>query len=138
MDKKWFVHMSNDDENWDCSEEFDTKDEAIAYGKYLIIEDRKLPEDEQEYYDKESFDVGQYKQFKPRINMEVLIEWVQERAYDICEDRDDYLNDVKPEYLAILDTSLNEVFQKWLDKYDYNPNFGEIVNIETINMICRS
>lgn len=68
----------------------------------------------------------------PEINGDDLIEDMIQYMYKEYGDwADGYLEDVKDEHIDVLENALNLVFENWAKKYNYLPNFNEIVNVKT-------
>lgn len=131
MDGKWFIDFK-DSEVWDTSEEFNTPEEAIKYGKDVLIDDKKQPEESQEYFGRESFKIGQLRWFKPVICIETLIENLQDNAYDTCGEVSDGYLDIKDEDINKLSEMINETLDEWANKTGNHATFGTIENVKTI------
>lgn len=123
---KWMCEF-HDEEWWSDCEEFDTKEEAIKYGKEVSKDD-----------DLSGFWVGQcvpYKISDSFIEYVDVTEKLSENVYDnIGEAAYEYLNDVKEEHLKILNNKLQKVLIDWLKEYKYEPNFFSIINTSWIEL----
>jgi hypothetical protein len=126
MDEKIWIH-STDEENWGCCDEFNTKEEAIKAGK----EDYNC-----------GFFVGtkhEYTLDKNIIDVEKILEQVSNDVYnDNGEYAEGYLHDTEKEHEEELQKELNEVFHRWIGKYNYKPNFYLVKNIEEIEWELES
>lgn len=72
-----------------------------------------------EYYGYEftHLDVGQAEYFTPRIDAELVLEDLANRAYDDGFNDDDYLQDVKSEHIRELDKILTKAYLTWEKKH---------------------
>jgi hypothetical protein len=119
---KWTYSL--DEENFSNCDYFDTKEEAIEAGKEYAI-------DCEENY----IYIGKCKEYIPWIDVERIIEQVGDTAYDnLGEAAEDYLCDVSKDAEKELEKKITEVFFEWLNKYNLNPNFYSVVNIQKINI----
>jgi hypothetical protein len=122
---KWVY--SRFEEDYSNSEEYDTKEEAIesAIEEYLDS-------------DVEGFFVGKVKPYvldENIVDIERILEQVSGNVYDdMGEFAECYLHDVKREHEDELEREINEVFHKWIEKYNYQPTFFEVVDIENVSM----
>lgn len=67
--------------------------------------------------------VGQTECFTPRIDSELVLEDLANRAYDDGFDDDEYLQDVKSEHIRELDEILTKAYLTWENKYpEYRNN----------------
>ncbi|PTQ84765.1 hypothetical protein C8U37_107133 [Trichococcus patagoniensis] len=144
---KWLCSPSEDEEVWQSSEYFDTKEEAINAGKKALREFIENPENEYDqsdvlghvYEEYEGvhtvFAVGQA--FSPHLCIDAgdVIENLQEQAGDCCgEVAENYLDDVTKGELEDLEEALNDALQKWLTEYNHQPTFHYINNVEKIEL----
>lgn len=123
---KWMYSL-NDGGTW-TSDEFDTKEEAIA--------DARAEMDMIEKWDGipsgDFFRIGQVQIYNPMINVD-FISQLEEQAYDECgEVAEGWLEDVEEKQKQVLDDQIQEVIAKWLEEIGKKPGFGSIVNIEII------
>lgn len=131
---KWVINIKADS-IWNSDVEFDTREEAIAYGKENFEELYK--EEYGENYDPQDsikeFYIGQVEEYKPRVFAHHVIEQVSDDAYeDVGEVAEDYLSLVKPEELESLEAQLNTVFNQWLTETDKHPKFWRVANMEEV------
>lgn len=123
---KWTYNL-NDAEAW-TSDEFDTKEEAIAEARAEIDLLEKL--DGIPHGD--IFRIGQVELYNPMINVD-FISQLEEQAYDECgEVAEGWLEGVEEKQKQALDDQIQEVIAKWLEDIGKTPGFGSIVNIERI------
>ena len=110
----------------DCFNEeyfFDTKEEAIEFGKsYDDFEGR-------------SFWVGKVKEVKmmcDELAIDVL-EKIQDLHYNEDEEfAETYLDDIKREHISELDTAIEMTILRWAKTYDYLPNYFKVTDIELV------
>ncbi|WP_257129840.1 hypothetical protein [Bacillus cereus] len=123
---KWMYNL-NDAEAW-TSDEFDTKEEAIAAAKEEIALIEKL----EGIPHGDIFRIGQVELYNPMINVD-FISQLEEQAYDECgEVAEGWLEDVDEKQKQTLDSQIQEVITKWLEDIGKTPGFGSIENIERI------
>lgn len=120
----WLCHFSSSDV-WDtCSEEFNSREEAIQFGMR-----------EAEAWKEEQFRIGTKEDLDGVVwlDAEGILEQIAQNAYyEAGEVAECYLEDVKPEHLTELQESLNTLLRSWFDLYGYFPVFYKIGNVETI------
>lgn len=111
---------SNNEESF-YSDTFYTKDSAIQ----AALEDEEI---------EDVFYVGKQSPVNiSGVNVSTILEYVAENtAQGFDGFGDDYLEDVKAEHMSELEDALDEVLFKWIDKYNYNPDWYEIKDIEMI------
>lgn len=111
---------SENEENF-YGETFYTKESAIE----AALEDENIGE---------VFYVGKQSQVNiSGVNVSTILEDVAENtAQGFDGFGDDYLEDVKGEHMRELEDALDEVLFKWIEKYNYKPDWYEIVDIEMI------
>lgn len=104
---------------------FDTKEEAINEGKAEAIIEGLT-----------NFKVGIAEEvFNYGIDVDDSLERINEIVYEeVGEVAEDYLYYIPQEHKDELQDKLNEVFYKWQEKYNYNPNFYRIVSEEIIQV----
>ena len=103
---------------------YDTKEECISEAKKEAIGEGLT-----------EFRIGETYDIDTGIDTCDLLERIGERVYDEIGDiAEDYLVDVKNEEREELEAELNKVFDKWKKKYNYEPNFYGVENIETIKI----
>ena len=112
--------ISLDEEYFNEEYFFDTKEEAIEFGKsYDDFEGR-------------SFWVGKVKEVKmmcDELAIDVL-EKIQDLHYNEDEEfAETYLDDVKREHISELDTAIEMAILRWAEAYDYLPNYFKVTNI---------
>ncbi|HDR5853012.1 TPA: hypothetical protein QCT35_005801, partial [Bacillus anthracis] len=80
------------------------------------------------------FQIGQFKQYSPWINADVLLDELYERATDECGEVAEYwLSGVPMDEGEKLQEQINKVVTEWLKGINEHPSFGSIENIETID-----
>jgi len=114
-------------DEWDGSEKFSTKEDAINYAKQQL----KSGEEKSKI-----IQVGEYKVYKPFVDADDLIEQVKDDAYDKTgEAGENYLDLVSKEDREALEEIMNDAFSKWLKLTENNDHdFGTIENIEVITL----
>ena len=114
-------------DEWDGSEKFSTKEDAINYAKQQL----KSGEEKSKI-----IQVGEYKVYKPFVDADDLIEQVKDDAYDKTgEAGENYLDLVSKEDREALEEIMNDAFSKWLKLTENNDHdFGTVENIETITL----
>lgn len=131
---KWIINLVEDG-NWNSMEEFDSKEEAIAYGKENfeeIYEEENGEKFNSETYNK-VFYVGKIDRYVPSVDVDRVIENITENAYDeVGEFAEDYLDNVSKEEYGFLEEKMNEVLHKWLDETKNHPTFWKIVGVEKV------
>lgn len=104
-------------------EYFDTKEQAIEYGK-------NYEGDGVEFY------VGQIQKVDYAITTDVdgVLENVAQSVYDeVGEVAEDYLDYVKPDHVQALQEEMDKVLHQWMVQYGYEPTFFKVDNIERIS-----
>jgi hypothetical protein len=132
---KWIINL-NEDGTWGSLEEFDSKEEAISYGKenFEGIYEEENGEKFDLEIEKKVFYVGQIERYVPSVCASSLVEQIAENACDeVGEVAEDYLYDVSKEDIQLLEERLNDVLSNWIDETNNRPTFWKIVNIETVN-----
>lgn len=124
--KEIWLYNDNENSNWAFSEEYRSKEEAIEAAK----KDKEL--------ETNTIFVG--KKVAPRvagINIDSILEEIVINSTFGLEDgvADDFLNDISREHYEELEEKLNDIFFDWLKKYDYEPKWFEVENIEKIENI---
>ena len=123
MEGKWMYSLT-DSEIW-TGEEFDTKEQAIEEGIKEALENQEEP------FCNDYFYVGQIEKVYPcGVDVDSILENVAENTVEGLETGEDYLLYVDVEHQRELEEKLNEVLFTWMKKYDYEPNFYKIKNIE--------
>lgn len=72
----------------------------------------------------------------PKLDVNKILEYISYAYYnEFDEIAEDYLNDVKKEHKEELEEKLNTVLNEWLTKYNYEPDFYRVeqVNAYTYN-----
>ena len=131
---KWVVNIKADSV-WNSDVEFDTREEAIAYGKEnfeeLFKEEYGERYDPQDYI--KEFYIGQVEEYIPQVFAHHVIEQVSSDAYeDVGEVGESYLSLVKPEELESLEARLNVVFKEWLTETNNHPKFWRVADMEEV------
>jgi hypothetical protein len=132
---KWILNL-NEDGTWGSLEEFDSKEEAISYGKKNFdgIYEEENGEKLDSELEKKVFYVGQIERYVPSVCVNSLMEQIAENAFDeVGEVAEDYLYDVSKEDIQLLEERLNDVLSNWIDETNNKPTFWKIVNIENVN-----
>lgn len=89
------------------------------------IEDAKL----RDVKDFKSVFIGELEEHAPYIDTEMVIENLQELAYEECgECSEGYLENVTEEQEENLREKLNDALQEWLKETNNYPSFGIIIN----------
>lgn len=117
----WTVSL--DEEYFNEEYFFDTKEEAIEFGKsYDDFEGR-------------GFWVGKVKEVKmmcDELAIDVL-EKIQDLHYNEDEEfAETYLDDVKREHISELDTAIEMAILRWAEAYDYLPNYFKVTDVELV------
>lgn len=118
----WLCNIS--EEVWMNCEEFETKEEAIEFGK-------------KEFGGLVQFHVGQVRKVNVGVgvNVDSVIEDVYQSVYDeFGEVAESYLDNVHNEHASELESLLNDALHYWMDKHDYKPKYFRVVNIECISL----
>ena len=117
----------NIDDEWDCTEKFKTKHDAINYAKQQY----KLGETTSSIYQ-----IARYNIYKVVVDADNMIEDVCNKAYeDIGDIAENFLDSVTKQDRQLLETMINKTFNDWLkktgnDSYD----FGTIEDVETLEI----
>lgn len=133
---KWVINLVEDGV-WDSTEEFDTREEAIKYGKKNF--DELYEEENGETFDTDNFYkafyVGQIKRYVPSICTDSVIERMVDTAYDeVGEVAETFLESISKQEFNFLDERLNEVLMTWLDETDNHPLFWQIINVKEVKV----
>lgn len=128
-DMKWMYNLDSNNEIW-TSDKFEMKEEAIQAALKdwtdKMVADRAAVDNE--------FQIGQFKQYSPWINADVLLDELYERATDECGEVAEYwLSGVPMDEGEKLQEQINKVVTEWLKGINEHPSFGSIENIETID-----
>lgn len=133
---KWLINLVEDG-IWGSSDEFTTKEEAIAYGKEEfegIYEEEHGEKFDAEIY-KKVFYVGKIERFIPSVCAYSVIERITENAYDeVGEVAESFLERVSKEEYGFLEEKLNQALSDWLDETKNHPNFFKIVNVVKVEV----
>lgn len=124
--------MSNIHEQWTISNNeewfneeyfFDTKEEAIEFGKTY------------EDFEGRSFFVGKIREVKMMCDELAIpvLEQIQEQHIDQdSEFAETYLDNVKREHIKELDVLLEIAVLDWAEKYGYLPNYFRVTDVEPV------
>ena len=119
------MYQFGESEIW-MGEEFKSKEEAIKAAEKEFKNDKSLRGLNLYVGQQESVSVS-------GIDVDLLLENIAENTTcEIGEVGEDYLMDVSKEEQEELEEKLNKVLFEWIEKYNYNPNFFKIVNIEQV------
>ena len=140
----WYINpVSNIDDCWRVTDEFDTKEEAIAagvheYQLHLQGAPTELFDNDYNYPDPPTslFEIGEALKFVPLIDSDWIIEQVTEQADWQCgEIAEDWLqwDAITKEQREELQENVQKVFDDWLKKHNLEPTFYNVVNIEIID-----
>ncbi|QEL88463.1 hypothetical protein [Bacillus mycoides] len=126
---KWMYNLDSNNEIW-TSDKYETKEEAVQAALKdwtdRMVADRAAVDNE--------FQIGQFKQYAPWINADVLLDELYERATDECgEVAESWLSGVPMDEGEKLQEQINKVVTEWLKEINEHPSFGSIENIETID-----
>ena len=79
------------------------------------------------------FYVGQIVEYKPKLDVEVIIERLMDNAFDYLGDyAEGFLADLTGRQEDELERDLQVILDKWLDKYDLRPNGYHLVSIQRV------
>ncbi|OWT50537.1 hypothetical protein CER22_15475 [Bacillus sp. K2I17] len=128
-DMKWMYNLNSNSEIW-TSDKYETKEEATQAALKdwtdRMVADRASVDNE--------FQIGQFKQYAPWINADVLLDKLYERATDECGViAESWLSGVPIDEGEKLQEQVNNVVAEWLKGINEYPSFGSIENIETID-----
>ena len=133
-DGKWIINLVEDD-IWDSINEFNSKEEAILYGKENfeeIYEEEKGEKFDSRIYSK-VFYVGKIERFIPSINVDSLLDDIVDNAYDeVGEVAEGFLSLISKEEYDLLEERLNEALSEWLDETRNQPTFWKVSNVEKV------
>ncbi|WEG18591.1 hypothetical protein PQ478_08915 [Alkalihalophilus pseudofirmus] len=102
---------------------FDYKEGAINEAKCNISED-----------DGSVIYIGQVKDISFGVPIDWLLDQLREEAYEQAgEVSQDFMMYVNKEHRYELENQLNNVLHDWMKKYNYEPNFWTVENIEEFN-----
>lgn len=121
LNGKWTV--SRNEEYFGEYEYFDTKEEAIAFGKSY------------EEFEGRAFYVGEIEAIPMHTDFlgDHCIEYIQQNHFDNDgEFGQEYLDDVQKEHLAELDEIIKNAILDWATKYNYHPSHFFVKSIERI------
>lgn len=126
---KWMYNLDSNSEIW-TSDKYETKEEAIQAALKdwtdRMVADRASVDNE--------FQIGEFKQYTPWINADVLLDELYERANDECGGvADSWLSGVARDEGEKLQEQINKVVEGWLKGINEYPSFGSIENIETVD-----
>lgn len=125
MSEKWMYQIGED--NFWYSDEYNTKKEAIEACKKAYLS---------ENHEGDTCYVGRVNYYNPFITGYSVIDLFQNDSYCRCgEASDGFLDDVTKEQAEELQDKLNDVLQEWLIKYNLQPTFGDIVDVEEITVL---
>lgn len=121
---KW-IYSENEELYWELSDEFDSKEDAIESAK------------EDEEIEGESIFVG--KKVPGRVcgvDIDYILENVLLHSTDGLEDGigEDFLMNVEKEHIDELEDKFNEIFFEWIKKYNYEPDWFEVIDVESVDL----
>lgn len=140
---KWYFSFV-EDENWDCSEGYDSPEEALADAREAAPEEAAEmfdDPDEQQNFLNGSVYIGQGYKFVPEVYADFVIENIQNDAYDMCGEHClDYLEapplktepDLRKQWndrVNELGKRLTDVFTQWAKETKNEPWFTMIDDI---------
>lgn len=133
---KWLINLVEDG-IWSSEYEFDTKEEAIAYGKSEfegLYEEENGEKFDAETY-KEIFYVGKIERYTPSVCAYSVIDNIVDNAHDeVGEVAESFLESVSKQEYGFLEERLNEALNEWLDETKNHPTFFKIVNVERVEV----
>lgn len=109
----------------DEAEEFQYGPYSTVYAACKDMGDRSTPG--------ESFEVGRLRPFVPRIDMERVFEWMVDANGEYGVDSS--WPSVQPGDIGILEARLDAVLMQWLEEFNCVPTCGDIVNIQTFELV---
>ena len=124
--------MNNSHEQWTVSDNeewfneeyfFDTKEEAIEFGKTY------------EDFEGAGFFVGKIREVKmicDQLAIPVLGQIQEQHIDQNSEFAETYLDDVKREHIKELDSLLENVILMWAEEHGYLPNYFIVTDIESV------
>lgn len=120
-ENKWVY--SYDDENFSFSDVFSSKEE-------ILNEVKNDPNAKEYVY------IGKQQEVSIcGLDLNSILDNVAENtSYGFDDFADDYLCNVTKEHYEELEKNLNDVFFKWIEKYNYKPDWFEVVDIEKIKV----
>ena len=143
---KWVLNLQEDD-FWNATETFDTKEEAIKEGREClknIADCIDINGYDADLFGTEQLDmgdivnhffVGKTRNFEPSIDVDDIFERLEDDAFNEAgEIAEDYLWNIKKEESDELSTELTKVFNEWASKYNHEPHFYIIDDIEKIEV----
>ena len=123
LNGKWTI--SRNQEYFNEYEYFDTKEEAIQFGKIY------------DEFEGKSFYIGEIESIEMRADSlgDVCIEYIgQIHCDNDGEYAQEYLTDVETEHVQELDKLIEKVVLDWATKHDYHPKYFLVQNVEFIEV----
>lgn len=124
MSNERWIYSENEELYWEYSEEFDSREEAIESAQ----DDDEIEED--------YIYVG--KKVEPTVcgvDLDYMLENIAENTtFGLDGFGDDFLMDVKKEHYEELEESINEIFYKWLEKYNYKPTWFVVEDVNYVKI----
>jgi predicted RNA-binding protein with EMAP domain len=123
LNGKWTI--SRNQEYFNEYEYFDTKEEAIQFGKIY------------DEFEGKSFYIGEIESIEMRADSlgDVCIEYIcQIHCDNDGEYAQEYLTDVETEHVQELDKLIEKVVLDWATKHDYHPKHFLVQNVEFIEV----
>ena len=114
---------SIDDDLWD-NEDFDTKIEAITYGRGMAEE-----------YDAPYFFVAKLIPAKLKVGAQSVLDDLVDQAFEqVGEEARYWLHNLTPTQVEELETDLTTTFMKWAQRHNHTPNLYTVLQIEEIKV----
>lgn len=127
MDNNGKWTCSTHSEHFNDGEYFETKEQAIEFGKAEYSQYRTVSK----------FYVGQVESvgLGVCVDTESILEHINQSVSDeVGEAAEDYLLDTKQEHDDELENELCEVIANWIERHGYGPTFFRVVNIEKVEV----
>lgn len=120
----WVLDFLGDQDFWHIEGEYETKEEALREGR--LIAEKSVDR---------FFRIGKRVECEPFIDAEDVLDRVSEQLYsEFGEVAEAYLEDVSDDEICDLQSEINKVFKKWLDKHSRKPDFFSVEEVEVIEI----
>lgn len=106
--------------------DFETKERAIEEAIFYYKDDER---------DEDFIWVGQTKSVSTSVNVDGILEYLAEEAYDQAgEYAEGYLDNVTVGDQRMLESRMNEVLMSWMNEFKYEPRFFTVINSEKLDI----